>query len=81
MIKLMLMSLFTYIVALFTIIFLFIEIPDFYIDTLKDKNTLKRLMKNDSFKIIYIGFALMISLLVVVSTGYLGCYFCGIPNI
>ena len=43
-----------YIITSFILILLFIVIPDFWIDSFKDNNILKRLMKDKSFLMVYI---------------------------
>jgi len=52
---------------------LFIIIPDCWIESLNDKNILKRLMNNPYFQIIYSVTALVVITFVILSCSYFGC--------
>ena len=63
----------------FMIALLFIIVPDFWIDSLKDNNLLKRLMNNDYFKIIYVIGAVVIITMIILCLIHLGGFLLGIP--
>ena len=63
----------------FMIALLFIIVPDFWIDSLKDNNLLKRLMNNDYFKIIYVIGAVVIITMIILCLIHLGGFLLEIP--
>lgn len=54
------------IVAVLTIVFLFIVVPDFWIESLDDRNLLKILMNNEYFQIIYIMISLVVTVRIMI---------------
>mgnify|MGYP003317404640 CR=1 FL=1 len=57
---------------------LFFIIPDYWVESLNDKNIFKRLMNNPYFQIIYIVTSLTVGVFIILGCVYFGCLLLGI---